>query len=145
MGKYERLTDYLGRQPKDKTYVEMTFKEIEKIIGEKLPPSANVHRAWWSNNEQNSAMTRAWRLAHFRSTRVDMTAGKLTFVREHPPRLDQADQVRAEKRYARKMRHPLIGAMRGTVWIAPGTDLTQPADPDWGDVAYGDKTWDDVK
>jgi hypothetical protein len=43
------------------------------------------------------------------------------------------------------MRHPLIGAMKGTVWIAPGTDLTQPADPDWGEVAYGNRSWDDVK
>jgi hypothetical protein len=34
--------------------------------------------------------------------------------------------------------HPLIGALRGTVTIAPGTDLTQPADPEWGKLAYGD-------
>jgi hypothetical protein len=37
----------------------------------------------------------------------------------------------------------LIGALKGTVWIAPGTDLTQPADPEWGEVAYGDRIWDD--
>lgn len=29
-------------------------------------------------------------------------------------------------------RHPLIGFMKGTVKIAPGTDLTSPADPEWG-------------
>jgi hypothetical protein len=29
---------------------------------------------------------------------------------------------------ARAQPHPLIGALRGTVTIAPGTDLTQPAD-----------------
>jgi hypothetical protein len=34
--------------------------------------------------------------------------------------------------------HPLIGALRGTVIVAPGTDLTQPADPEWGKLAYGD-------
>lgn len=143
MGKYEPLTEYLRRQSKD--YVEMSFKEIEKIIGAKLPQSAKDHRAWWSNNEQNSAMTRAWRQARFRSTRVDLSAGKLTFVRDRPSKLDAADQKRAEKRHARSARHPLIGAMKGTVWIAPGTDLTQPAMPEWGEVAYGDKTWDDFK
>ena len=145
MGKYDRLTDFLNRQPRDESYVEMTFKQIEDVIDDQLPQSAKIHRAWWSNNEQNSAMTRAWRKAHFRSARVDMSARKLTFVRDRPKELDVADQKRAERRYGRSPRHPLIGAMKGTVWIAPGTDLTAPADPDWGDVAYGDKTWDDVK
>jgi len=31
-----------------------------------------------------------------------------------------------------KGRHPLIGFMKGTVLIAPRTDLTEPADPYWG-------------
>jgi hypothetical protein len=39
--------------------------------------------------------------------------------------------------------HPLFGWMKGTVTVAPGVDLTQPADPEWGEVAYGTKTWDD--
>jgi hypothetical protein len=39
---------------------------------------------------------------------------------------------------ARAQPHPLIGALRGTVTVAPGTDLTQPADPEWGKLAYGD-------
>ena len=29
-------------------------------------------------------------------------------------------------------RHPLYGFMKGTVTIAPGVDLTEPADPYWG-------------
>ncbi len=28
----------------------MTFSEIEKVTGVKLPPKAQHHRAWWSNN-----------------------------------------------------------------------------------------------
>ena len=32
-------------------------------------------------------------------------------------------------------RHPLFGWMRGLVTIAPGVDLTEPADPDWADIA----------
>ncbi len=31
-------------------------------------------------------------------------------------------------------RHPLFGIMKGTSIIMPGVDLTQPADPEWGDV-----------
>jgi hypothetical protein len=29
--------------------------------------------------------------------------------------------------------HPLYGAMQGLIRIMPGTDLTQPADPEWAD------------
>ena len=29
-------------------------------------------------------------------------------------------------------RHPLFGFLKGTVTIAPGVDLTEPADPYWG-------------
>ncbi len=145
MGKYEPLTKFLCEECKDKDYVEMTFDKIEDVIGEKLPDSVRRHRAFWSNNEHNNVMTKAWLKAGFRSACVDMKAGKLTF-RRHPPKvLDEEDKKTAKKRYGSLKRHPLIGAMKGTVWIAPGTDLTAPADPDWGEVAYGDKTWDDVK
>jgi hypothetical protein len=29
-------------------------------------------------------------------------------------------------------RHPLFGALKGLLIVMPGTDLTEPADPDWG-------------
>jgi len=29
-------------------------------------------------------------------------------------------------------RHPLLGALKGLLRVMPGTDLTKPADPDWG-------------
>ena len=30
-------------------------------------------------------------------------------------------------------RHPMFGALKGLARIAPGTDLTEPADPEWGE------------
>jgi hypothetical protein len=30
-------------------------------------------------------------------------------------------------------RHPLFGALKGYVQVMPETDLTQPADPAWGE------------
>jgi hypothetical protein len=30
--------------------------------------------------------------------------------------------------------HPFRGFLEGTITVAPGVDLTQPADPDWGKV-----------
>ena len=32
-----------------------------------------------------------------------------------------------------KRRHPLFGALKGYIQVTPGTDLTKPADPAWGD------------
>jgi hypothetical protein len=29
-------------------------------------------------------------------------------------------------------RHPLLGALKGLLRVMQGTDLTKPADPDWG-------------
>jgi hypothetical protein len=28
--------------------------------------------------------------------------------------------------------------MKATVTVAPGTDLTEPADPEWGEIAWGE-------
>ena len=35
-------------------------------------------------------------------------------------------------------RHPIFGALKGTIRIVAGTDLTEPADPEWGNIAWGD-------
>ncbi len=123
MSKYSALGDYLKRQPGDA--VPMTFAAIEKIIGAKLPASAHKHRPWWSNNPDNSVMTKVWLDAGFRSEQVDIAACKLVFRRaRRPPAAPPGDE---------KPFHPAYGAMKGLVRIMPGTDLTQPADPEWAD------------
>ena len=121
----------------------MTFDEIERVIGAKLPPSAMRHRAWWSNNAQNNVMTQAWKDAGFNSEDVDMKGRRVTFRRVRP----EAPRVpgRPSGDVTTKDRHPLIGWMKGTLTIAEGVDLTQPADVDWGDAAYGDDPKADLK
>jgi hypothetical protein len=125
MAKYSALGEYLKRQHRET--VPMTFHEIEKITGAKLPPSARKHRPWWSNNSQNSVMTRVWLEAGFVSEQVDMTKRKLVFRRIDKPKVSER-QSGGEKPF-----HPLYGAMAGLIRTMPGTDLTQPADPDWAD------------
>lgn len=139
MGKYQPLSDFLKKQTAEE--VHMTFAQIERVIGCKLPRSAEQHRAWWSNNPDNCVVTRAWLDAGFRSERVDMEKRKVMFRKVSP---DRAGPTR-DRRPAVSKRHPLFGAMKGIVTIAPGVDLTEPACPEWGAVAYGDKTWDDFK
>src|SRR5437764_14979453 len=77
MGKYRPLTEFLQNQPSGE--VRMSFAQIERVVGFKLPPVAQRHRAWWSNSPTNNVMTRAWLDAGFRSEQVDMAARKLVF------------------------------------------------------------------
>jgi len=80
MAKYEALTEHLSRMKG--SHYRMSFAEIEKIVGDKLPASARKHRAWWSNNPDNSVMTKAWLVAGWISSDVDMMGMKLVFRRD---------------------------------------------------------------
>jgi hypothetical protein len=121
MSKYESLAQFLKSQRS--ALVPMTFAEIEHITGARLPPSAHKHRPWWSNNGANSALTRVWLNAGYKSEQVDMAGQKLVFRRVDEPK---------EALRALGGRHPLIGALKGLLRIAEDTDVTKPADPDWG-------------
>src|SRR5258707_9568891 len=128
MGKYENLGAFLQKQRSRE--VPLTFREIEKITGGKLPPKAQHHRAWWSNNPSNNVMTKVWLDAGYESMRVDMRARKLVFRRVGTTEADAAPHAKPRK----GERHPLFGALKDVTFIPPGVDLTEPADPDWGKV-----------
>jgi hypothetical protein len=128
MAKYSALADYLRALKTNE--VSMTFAQVERIVGAKLPLS-HRYRSWWSNNSFNSVMTKTWLDAGFESTKVDMKKRTLVFRRIDRERRDWVDDV--SKRPAVSKRHPSFGALKGLVRVAPGTDLTAPADPDWGD------------
>jgi hypothetical protein len=132
MGKYSALADYLRAQKRDE--VPMTFAQIERLIGERLPAS-HRYRAWWSNNSFNSVMTKAWLDAGFESANVNMKERKLVFRKLGRNEMRKsADDVRiASGRAAVSKRHPLFGALKGLIRVAPGVDLTEPADPEWAD------------
>jgi hypothetical protein len=133
MSKYTPLGDYLRKQRS--ASVPMTFAEIERIVGFKLPRSQR-YPAWWSNNPANNVMTEVWLNAGFESEQVDIEGRKLVFRRaaENKPS-NVVSAAPAEK----SKRHSLIGWLKGTIRITPGTDLAQPADPDWGEHAWGGK------
>jgi hypothetical protein len=122
-GKYQPLTEFLRRQPSD--VKSMSFDEVERVIGQRLPESARRHRAWWSNNPQNSVMTQAWLDAGFESEQVDMTRRRLVFRRT------RRGQTTGRPTGSGAAEHPLVGWMKDSVTIAPGADLTAPAEPDW--------------
>ncbi|MCJ7634010.1 GIY-YIG nuclease family protein [Candidatus Bathyarchaeota archaeon] len=53
--KYQKLEEYLRNSPKQ--IENLTYEDIERIIGTKLPSSAYKYRAWWSNSGQPHAKT----------------------------------------------------------------------------------------
>lgn len=138
MSKYDPLRAYLEGQRFDE--VPMSFTEIEKVIGFKLPEKSQQHRAWWSNNASNSVMTKAWLEAGYKTERVDMAGRKLVFKRasdrrnEGPPPPPRGPAESGAPSAERKP-HPLFGALAGLAKTAPGVDLTEPADPTWGEQA----------
>jgi hypothetical protein len=141
VSKYAPLGEYLARQNRDS--VSLSFGEVEKILGFKLPHSAYQQRAWWSNNGNNNVMTRIWREAEFRSRDVDMERRKVVFQRkkvEHPAPINERQEsmkrlrahFTAARQHQETPRHPLRGALKGVIRLARGTDLTKPTG-NWND------------
>jgi hypothetical protein len=120
MSKYEALPQFLGRVAGSTQ--RLSFRQLERILGFKLPTSAYQHEAWWSNNATGHSHARAWLEAGWRTEALDLAARQVTFRRSTRPI--------APDRPPGKKRDPW-GCMAGTVTIMPGTDLTAPSDERW--------------
>jgi hypothetical protein len=123
MGKYDPLRFYLEGRSEDR--VPLTFAEIERLIGAPLPRSKR-YPAWWSNNPSNNTMTSVWLEAGYVTEQVDIAAERLVFrrARKHPARGPASRDT-----------FPGLGCLKGSMRIAEGVDLTDPADPEWGGLS----------
>jgi hypothetical protein len=129
MGKYEPLGKFLRQQGSE--LVAMKFEDIERLVGSKLPESSRQYRAWWSNNPNNNVMTKVWLNAGFQAEQVDIEGRRLVFRKVSPGK--QNEKAASTSGEAPPRRHPLLGALKGLLRVMPGTDLTKPADPSWGE------------
>jgi hypothetical protein len=75
VGKYWRLTEYLDNLDSDS--VTLTFDELGRILGFKLPDSASNYDAWWHGGGTHTH-TRAWEDAGW-SVRADRNNRRATF------------------------------------------------------------------
>lgn len=74
--KYQGLTEHLVNLEQD--VWEASFEDIQKVLGIPLPESAFQYPAWWAN--QGRAQSLAWEGAAWKTKRVDLKNGKVTFV-----------------------------------------------------------------
>jgi hypothetical protein len=116
--KYAPLETYLSNQSHNQ--VPMTFAEIERLLGEKLPPSARKHRPWWSNNPSNSVITHAWLRAGYKTAQVDMGGERLVFQKslKRTPEPDNSAPA-------------LHGLLSGTIRVSNLCALEHPPNEKW--------------
>jgi hypothetical protein len=129
MAIYDPLGQYLAKNAALR--IPMTFREVESVLGRKLPSSAYRHRPWWANEARGHSHAKAWLEAGYETQQVDMVGKKLVFARASAPHGVAESRREFEPMEKKQGRHPLIGSMKGTFSIEPGWDLTRPAlDPE---------------
>ncbi|MCY3545023.1 MAG: hypothetical protein OXH22_13445 [Chloroflexi bacterium] len=82
-GKYGPLYEHIHRL--DKSGVrewQASFTEIEKIIGDTLPPSARQYNAWWSNDTTGHYYAQAWLSLGWRTHSLNLAQETVSFERQ---------------------------------------------------------------
>lgn len=72
----------------DQDAVTLSFAEIERLLGRKLPQSAydeRIKRQWWANTDTHS-QAKAW-LKTGRKARLNVAENQVTFIRDATPDL----------------------------------------------------------
>ena len=78
--KYRRLYTHL-RDKEDEQWLT-SFREIEAILGFRLPASARRYRPWWANQKSGGhSQSLAWMAAGWETANVDMEAETLLLRR----------------------------------------------------------------
>jgi hypothetical protein len=119
MSKYEPLPQFLASV--GGSAHRMSFGEIERILGFKLPKSAYAHEAWWSNNATGHSHANAWIKFGWRTEAVDLKSRKVTFQRS----------TEASRTASPPLKDDPWGCMAGTITFMPGIDLTAPTGEKW--------------
>ncbi len=68
-------------QAKEPDRVTCTFKEVEAIIQDELPPSARQHRNWWANDTVSHVQSAQWLEVGWRVSSVNMSTERVVFSR----------------------------------------------------------------
>ena len=83
------LTAYLEKCGKDE--IELSFSEVERILGFQLPDSAYLHQPYWSNSGSHPIAS-GWLNAGYLSQHIDMKGQTVEFVKKD----HQSHQIQEE-------------------------------------------------
>lgn len=78
--RYAPLAAWLQEQLPSEQAVQLTFQQIEAIIGDTLPPSAH-ERFWWANNSTTRVQSQQWLEVGWRVSKMDMSEETVVFSR----------------------------------------------------------------
>jgi hypothetical protein len=76
------LGQYLALKRRRQDQLELSFRQIESVLGDALPKPARKDGAWWENTAA-TPQARAWQNAGWSVRAVDVLAEQVVF--ESPP------------------------------------------------------------
>lgn len=79
MSKYDPITRHLSAQQTPR--LRLSFSDIERILGFKLPQSARKYPAWWANDATPGRQSASWPSASWMAEEVDIPGEKVGFRR----------------------------------------------------------------
>jgi hypothetical protein len=80
--KYLPLDEWFRNQPTATTQIELTFDQVEEILGTPLPKSATKLMTWWTNVQPNIQSHRtAWLNHGWVVSEFDLGARRVKFIR----------------------------------------------------------------
>ena len=90
MAKYDLLRDHLRGRPTLQRRITLSFRRLEELLGEPLPPSASKYEAWWLGGPapvgpakvwRDQVQEQSWREAGWAVDEVDLLLKNVTFRR----------------------------------------------------------------
>ena len=117
--KYNPLQEFLITC--DQPRISLSFAEIERIIGAKLPDSARENQAWWANDGRGHSQV--WLGEGWKIGNLNIAGEKVAFYRVDPPATGgDGDSKPIPSPY---------GSLSGTVTILDPDALTAPIGESW--------------
>ena len=90
MAKYQPLSDYLRQQDRRIEH-GLTFAEIERVVGFRLPSSACKYQAWWANQRNGRhVQANAWLDEAWHTQDLDLKGQQVSFRAVDLPRSPKA-------------------------------------------------------
>lgn len=83
MGKYEPLGSFLGNASPGVREMTLSFRQIEQVLGDTLPYTAQHAESWWANELRSGTypQSSSWLEAGWEVAEVDRDGGWVRFRR----------------------------------------------------------------